>query len=314
MRHCFGLAFVMSALVACGGSGGGDDDVQVDANDQPANGFRIVSPDITLAPGEESTYCFYFRTPNTVPMAINHWKSDMTPGSHHMIMFLTSSDAGEVGSVTPDCEGFGTAGGGTIWTYAAQNEHADLQLPLDDGGGKPLAQDIPANSAGFFQMHYFNGLDTPVTAHVQLDAEALESTVAYTKTAAFITYQGQISIPPNAVNHPESATCGVPAGAKFWLMSTHAHKQAIRTTVKDGTAMVFESADWEHPGAAMFTEPSTFFSFSTNKITYECDYTNPTNNTIVQGQSAQTNEMCMATGYYFPATRPLVCLDNQGPF
>jgi hypothetical protein len=24
--------------------------------------------------------------------------------------------------------------------------------------------------------------------------------------------------------------------------------------------------------------------------------------------------MCMATGYYFPATKPLFCLNNLGPF
>jgi Copper type II ascorbate-dependent monooxygenase, C-terminal domain len=317
MRLCFGFAVIaMSALVSCGGSsGGGDDDgIQIDANDQPVNGFRIVSPDIVLAPGEESTYCYYFRTPNTVPMAIHKWKSSMTPGSHHMIMFTTSSDAGTPGTTSPSCDGFGTQGGGTIWTYAAQSAEAEVLLPGDDGTGKPLAQDIPANTAAFFQMHYLNATDQPLTVHVQLDAEALESSVAYTKTAAFITYQPTINLPPMSQNVPVAATCNVPGGAKFWLLSTHAHKQAVRTEIKDGSAMVFESTDWEHPGEATFMEPSSFFSFASNKLTYTCTYTNPTNTTIVQGQSAERNEMCMATGYFFPATRPLFCLGNQGPF
>ena len=38
-------------------------------------------------PAHEVTYCYYFHTPNTAPVAINKWVSDMTPGSHHMIFF-----------------------------------------------------------------------------------------------------------------------------------------------------------------------------------------------------------------------------------
>jgi len=30
--------------------------------------------------------------------------------------------------------------------------------------------------------------------------------------------------------------------------------------------------------------------------------------------SAVTNEICMATGYYCPATKPLLCINNTGPF
>ena len=306
----------ISALVGCGGgNSGGDDDVTGDASDPPpSRGFRIVSPDVNLMPGEEATYCYFFHTPNTEPLAIKHWKSDMTPGSHHMIMFMTTTDAGPVDTVSKGDCGFGIAGGGTIWTYAAQQPQAEVALPLDDGAGKPLAQDIPANAPAFFQMHYLNASDQPMIVHVQLDAEALEAGVQYTKTAAFVTYNSQLQIPANAVNFSQSATCNVPATAKFWLMSTHAHKQAVKTEVKDGGSTMFTSTDWEHPGAASFMEPSTFYKFASNKITYSCTYTNPTNNVIVAGPSAATNEMCMASGYYFPATAPLFCLDSQGPF
>jgi len=62
---------------------------------------------------------------------------------------------------------------------------------------------------------------------------------------------------------------------------------------------------------------SPFYTFSTNQLTYECTYNNTGPNaatTVVDGPSAVTNEMCMATGYYFPATKPLLCLNNTGPF
>lgn len=320
MRACFALilgVLCVASAAACGGGGGGgdDDDVAPDAGDPPPdNGFRIVSPDIELVPGEEATYCFYFRTPNDRPLAIHEWSSSMTPGSHHMIMFLTQTDAQPPGTLSADNCGFGTAGGATVWTYAAQTPEANITLPEDDGAGLPLAQEVPANSPAFVQMHYLNATDNNLKAHVTIDATALADGVAFTQTAAFVTYNATISIPGNTVGHVESRTCNVPDGAKFWLMSTHSHKQSVHTDVKDGDAMVFQSDDWEHPGEQTFMTPDAFYTFATDRITYECTYDNASMRTITSGDSAVRDEMCMATGYYFPATRPLFCVDNAGPF
>lgn len=94
----------------------------------------------------------------------------------------------------------------------------------------------------------------------------------------------------------------------------------MKTTVKDGmpasTAVTFTSTDWEHPGAKTWMA-SPFYTFASGKLTYECTYDNTGSNaasTVVSGPSAETNEMCMATGYYFPATKPLICLNSLGPF
>ena len=113
-----------------------------------------------------------------------------------------------------------------------------------------------------------------------------------------MTYNGDIAIPAGAVGHVESKSCSVPVGAKFWLMSTHAHKQATSTAVKNGTQVAFSSTDWEHPGVKAWMTPAAFYSF-TDKMTYECTYTNESNRIIDDGDSAQTDEMCMATGFYF---------------
>ena len=62
------------------------------------------------------------------------------------------------------------------------------------------------------------------------------------------------------------------------MMSTHAHKQAVKTRVLDGADEVFTSTDWEHPGASMFMTPSEFYTFNTGKLTYECTYDNTGSN------------------------------------
>ena len=317
MRSALALVLV---LAACGGGGTtppGGDDVQPpgDGSDvPPGNGFTITSIDVAIAPGQEITRCFFFRTPNTEMLAIKRWSSEMTPGSHHMIMFLTgNTDVGTPGTVSDnDCGGTFAGSSAPVWTYEAQTPTADMLLPSDDGAGKPLAQEIPPNTAGYFQMHYLNATDATIMAHVKLTAEAHEPGTSYTQTAAYVTFNGQISIAPGAIGDVETMTCNTPANTKFWLMSTHAHKQAVHTEVRDGANVVFQSDDWEHPGAAEFTSP-TFYTFASGKLTYSCTYDNTGDNktrTVTTGNSAATDEMCMASGYYFPSNTPKFCFNN----
>jgi hypothetical protein len=236
---------------------------------------------------------------------------------YRMIMFTTTNitngqpvDKFPPGTVSAANCGFG-AGGQTrsTWTVAAYTPSDETALPADDGSGKPVAMEIPANAAGFLQIHFFNATDQPIKGRVTLEAEALAAGVAYTKTAGYVTYNANISIPPQTNGDIESFACAVPNGAQFWRMSTHAHKQAVRTAVKDGTTVAFQSTDWLQPGAATWTA-SPFFTFATNALTYECEYNNPTNRTITSGDSEATDEMCMAIGYFFPATKPVFCVNS----
>ena len=110
MRTSFGFGLAFVSLMACGTDGtdpGGDGGGSGSNIDPPARGFQIQSTNIDIQPGQEITYCYYFRTPNTEPMAISKWKSVMTPGSHHMIMFTTSNDLMPPGTVPATNCGFG---------------------------------------------------------------------------------------------------------------------------------------------------------------------------------------------------------------
>jgi hypothetical protein len=309
----------LAALAACGS--GTPSGTSLDASlEPPVNGFQVMSPEVTILPGQEVTYCYYFRTPNQDNLVIKRWASAMTPGSHHMIMYTTATDAAAPGTLsTKECGGF-TGGNVPSWTYAAQMPTAEVALPADDGNGLPLGQEIAPNTPAYFQMHYLNASDAPIQARVTLNAEAYAPGTRFTKTAAYVTYNSLINVPPGAIDDLETMTCEVPPNTKFWMVSTHSHKQSMKTVIKDGTSAstktVFSSTSWEHPGATVWnTMP--YYAFATNKLTYECTYNNTGDNqtrTVTAGPSAALNEMCMATGYYFPATKPLLCLNNLGPF
>jgi len=302
------LAFVLIAAAACGKSpstGGDDDQMTPDADMTGSNteplAFEITSTPILLPHGMEFTKCFYFHTSNTSPVAINKWISDMTPGSHHLIMYLNTSGASQPadGTIDDNC-GFGN-GTSNIpsWTYAAAVAHAEEDFPADDGAGKPLAQVIAPNTAGFVQMHYLNASDTDEMVHVDVKAYKLADGATYTKTAPYITYTSGFTVPPG--NSTVTGSCPAPANTKFWQVSSHTHKQGTEVKITDGSSMVYDSTDWEHPAVKQWTD-TPFYTFSSNMVSWACSYVNGGSTTIQEGQSAATNEMCMATGYYFPAT------------
>jgi hypothetical protein len=299
MRNAFAVGLLL--FVACGSET--TDEIPI----EPA--FTITSTPIMLQPGEEVTKCWYFTTPNTETVAIHKWVSDMTPGSHHMIMFRSLDGMQPAdGTIDETC-----SGGIPVPVYGTQIPHEETLFPDDDGFGKPLAQDIPPGSKGYFQMHYFNTSDDVLTVNVTLEAFALPTGTEYTRTDLFATYNADISIPPGATNYTVSATCDTVLG-KFWSLSSHSHKQSIATAIKEGDNVVFTSSDWEHPGTAEFRS-APFYVFDSGKLTWECTYNNTGDNatrTITDGQSAQTDEMCMATGYYFPAVGPRGCFMTGG--
>ena len=88
----------------------------------------------------------------------------------------------------------------------------------------------------YFQMHYLNPSDEPIK--VARDAQRRGATPPARRTRR----PPRTSRTTTRSQHPgrtrrttsRRKTCNAPAGAKFWMMSTHAHKQAVKTEVKNG--------------------------------------------------------------------------------
>jgi hypothetical protein len=112
MRTSLVLALV-TILAACGsdkgmgGGGGGGGGGGPDGSISDTLAIDVQSTDITLAPGQEVTYCYYFHTSNTSPAVIHKWVSDMTPGSHHLILFIGGPSHADGLDMTNSC-GLGT--------------------------------------------------------------------------------------------------------------------------------------------------------------------------------------------------------------
>ena len=294
-------------------SGPGDDAGEVDPPPPdvppepppPPPAFQIASPIIDIAAGDEKTYCYYFRTPNTAELAIKQWSSHMTEGSVRMVMFRTQGDEEDVGTLTERNCGIKANGFTPVWTYATESLDAEMVMPADDGNGHPVGQIIEANQSGFLMMQFHNTTSQLIRVRVELSAHAYDDTAQVVPVAPFVAYNNRIDLPaasgPTTPSTGEvNGDCTVSKDVRFFHVSTHTQKQAVYTSIKNGGATVFDTTALGMPGRSWNAPP--FLAFSTGALSYECEYENPNSYRIKTGDNASRDEMCVAVGYYFPAT------------
>ncbi len=277
-------------------------------------GFRIVTPNVDIQPGQEITYCYYFHTPNTGPLAIKQFTSHLPAPIKRLTVVLTKTDLKPPGTLSTQGCARGVTNDGGIY-YAGHGADDEFTFPADDGAGKPVGAILPPGQSGFVWMHNLNETTEVVNVHAEVGVFAYPADVAVTRADTYVTFNGNLSILPNAMNKSFSFACDVPTGAKFFALSTQSNKQSVATYLDDGTLAdpyAFESADSLNPGTARFSAPD-FFTFTSGKLFYQCNYSNlgdNKNRTITSGDNVSTDEVCMALGYFFPSTAPVFCYNN----
>ena len=343
MRCVFGLGLVLANLIACSSGPGAAVEVietpppdgQIDPGTDAAPGatdaaadpdapvvvddagvvippdphFTITSPGVEVAAGADVTYCYFFHAATTQDVAIKKWSSQQAGAAQQIVLFQTPAVLHADGMVqntlqTP-CGMYTSGPGNTVWTYSADTAQAELALPLDDGQGQPVGQQIKAGQAMLLQIHFVNTTAQLQHSSVEILAHTYEIGTAVTPAAPFVVLNDQIKLGPApsasaATSQTVGGTCSVDPAAKFYRVSTRTFRQGVHTSVKDDTAMMIDSTNWQNPGAVPATG-APVLAFSTGKLTYQCDYKNPNGYSIKPGDNAATDEMCVVYGYYFPA-------------
>jgi Copper type II ascorbate-dependent monooxygenase, C-terminal domain len=269
-------------------------------------GFQIatVPGSITVQPGQEQFLCYYKTLPNTAEVDVGEYDSWMTPGSsHHFITYQVGTGViGGTGS-QPDGTLQTCAFGGGTWMYATSVSGQIISMKMPDGVGLPLA----AGTQVMLNMHFINPGSTPVYPQVKLNLLYVQN-IKY-KAAAMVSFNTSINVPAATSAGPGvqtvKGTCTAPSGANFFLMSTHTHKHATAADVnyisKGVTTNIVHTTDWEHPSVGVWNSPNFLTVQSGDSFTYSCTYSNSGSAAVTVGETAASNEMCMAIGYYFPA-------------
>ena len=313
VRGSITALLVAAASPACAGS-----DLVFANGFEPHLGFEVATPNIVVPAQSSATYCYYFLAPNTSTMGIKRWASSMSPGMHHLILFATydtdwnPSERQPPGTLTSIPCGFSEGGGNAAWVYAAHDPAGELLLPTDDGSGTPLAVEVMPSQPMFVQMYVRNNGSTALTTSAVLTADALAPAVTYTKSATYLAANLTLSIPSPTGGFPAQQTCATPTGAKFWWLSTRTHHFATESRIEDATSPLVVSTNWQHPAIATFNPPA-FYAFSGSGMTYRCTYDNVTGAPVHAGEDEESQEACIGVGYFFPAARPMLCINNLGP-
>jgi hypothetical protein len=281
-------------------------------------GFTMQTPSVPVAAGEELITCYYFHATNAGTLGLRRISSTGGAGLVSLVLYATV-DAGGLpadrqppGTLSPFECGFAQSNNTTAQrVYSAHAASETLAIPADDGAGQALAIEVAAGQPLFVQMHFLNTTDQPIASGMALTALGYPAGVPYVKTATYITYNGNLSLPPMSTS-TASDNCAVPAGARFWWFSTETHKLATNATLSNGATMLVSSTDWQAPAISTFGPPAFYAFGAGERLTYACTYFNTNNFTVHSGESSN-DEVCMGLSYYFPADRARFCFNNVGP-
>jgi Copper type II ascorbate-dependent monooxygenase, C-terminal domain len=276
----------------------------------PSVGIQFVTPAMAyaVAPNQEifPNYCV------TVPkdIQVGGFQSLMSEGSsHHFILYKGGQASSSGGACTL---------GANDWMYASSTP------------GQVITENMPANvglavangTQLILNMHFINPSTTTMYPQIKLNLLYAQN-VKY-QAGTMVSFNSQIDVPAATAAGPGTqtvnGTCTAPTGAQFFTMSTHTHKHATAawvdyihngaTTeiVHTGTETTYPAdqepgsgVDWEHPGVGLWTAPNFLTVSSGDSFTYHCSYSNTGSTPVTVGETAASNEMCMAIGYYFPA-------------
>jgi hypothetical protein len=261
------------------------------------DGVQIATSPFELGPGEERFACYHTEIPADGEIDVRYYESVMASGSHHFILYKSDGDTAPIGKM--DQSGCAANPTGSNWVYSSAQPHMDLKIP------EGVAIVLGSRQRVVFDMHYINVTDKPLTAHVTLNV--LFAKGSFEKAASLVSYNGGIFIPAHGMQSV-SGDCMPGKGAKFFYMLTHTHRRGTLATISRGLAngqmgeLLVKSTNWELPQEKKWLE-EPFITFQPGEtLHYACDYTNDLDQIVTAGPSADTNEMCMAITYYFPAS------------
>jgi len=271
-------------------------------------GFQTSTPVFTLEPGQEVFKCYHTAFTNNAEFDVGDWESQMSPGSHHFILYKTDTDF--VGSGTLDSIGCTILPTGGQWIYSAAVPHTHLAMPV--GVAMPLA----AGQKVQFDMHYINTGADPLQAHVTLNVLKVKGS-QFQKAQSQVSFNTSINIPPNGMQ-TVGGDCPPAPGANYFMMLTHTHRRGIDASITRKLAngqlgeVLVHTTNWDSPQNILWENPPYLTFNQGEKFHYRCEYQNdrPTNTTV--GISATDNEMCMAITYFFPSsgTAPPQCTSD----
>ncbi len=308
MEHLYKIGLALM-LVACGTDEESPPPVPEDPSfPAPAEGegLQLVSA-VQIQPGEEQHACRYLVLPDR-ELEIARFQHHYTAGSHHMLLYPTSKLPSEVeDGAAFDCRAAGDLGAtGVLYGSSVP----DGELPYPAG----IAMRLPARSVVLLETHYLNPADTPLDAVARINLWFAQAPVEIEAGTLFFRDWALYLPPTAAVETTASMRCEIPSDISLLYATSHMHRRGVAFHSSVDGSPLHDSPTWESPTPTVYWPPREIAAGST--IEFSCDYRNTDGTTVIEGPSAETDEMCVLVGGYWPklaADAELCLLDGSGP-
>lgn len=258
--------------------------------------------DVEVPAGQELFKCIYGQFPTDGVTAVSGAESHYTPGSHHVLAYrsdLTAVPDGQTG--VWDCRDGNWFVHERGSYYEAQQPNEERNLP------EGIAHKFQPGEVIILQAHYINTTDNDIDAHVELKLHTMDVDDVREEAGTIYFNDTSIEVPPHS-RAGVTMRCPIPQDINLAFLWSHMHARGTHFIVKTDDPIaaeklgevLYEEKDWSEPKPRVYPEGEENELHAGSHITFSCEFQNDTDNTFRFGNSAETNEMCILHGMYWP--------------
>ncbi|MGZ3439975.1 MAG: hypothetical protein ACXVDD_10675 [Polyangia bacterium] len=273
-----------------GGGGGGGTGGTGGGGGGNGNTVVIQTQPFTVQPGGEVFMCQDFANPfGGADAEISQIDSNMTPGSHHMLLFFQD---GATDSNVASCPALQFK----PMLFGAQQPTTTLPYPAG------VAALVKGTQGFHMQMHYLNASQAPLMAQVTITfTRATPGTITQHAGVFFFNNVSGINVAPGTTDNNVTASCTFPKAVNVMYATAHTHKFTDSFTASTGGNTIYTTTSWDNSPNQAYAPPLMLAQGAA--LSWKCVITNPSSATqnLTFGESANTNDMCIFDGQYYPA-------------
>ncbi len=309
------LLILTSPFAGCGEDDTGNDpDANTGSPDFPApppgEGVQLYSS-THIEAGQERVDCRYIALADHA-IDVARFEHKYTVGSHHVLVYPTDLGPDEIG----DGETFDCATRGDLRqtgvAYGASEPEGELPYPPG------IAMRMPANSVVLLESHYLNATSEDLAAEVRINLWYAQEPV-HTEAGTIFFRNWAISVPPAPNTASASMRCRLPQDVSLVYATSHMHRRGVdfqSQLIREGEepSPLHSSQNWSAPTPTVYWPARELETGDV--VDFTCEFRNDLPNAVVEGESADTNEMCIFIGGYWPkmsADAELCLEDGSGP-
>ena len=275
-----------------------------------APAYSLFIGDWTLTPGQESTRCVVKRLSNTTPFRVRRIHTQLAKGSHHLIIYRTSSQSLQE-TPTPCSPFASTLSGQTAPLMISEVAEETLELPPG------VALEMEANQAIRIEAHYLNYYPEDIVAHGDVTFEGAAPGEDVSQTADLLFYgTTSFSVPAGQSVTTPWKWLDVPNGARVFAITGHTHRFGTNVEVQASNGAAIDGQPlypgdepflWSEAPIVPLTPPLLFEPGM--GFRFRCSWTNTSQTGVGFGPSA-SDEMCFLWAYYYPSVGYRLCTDG----